>query len=81
MSRQLDHHTVFESQGTSQTIHLRAHMGKYSRRGSVAVLPSATGFHKEAILRFPKSLIELKIPNNSKSTKIFVKIQLHLFIC
>lgn len=32
------------------------------------------------ILRFQKSLVEFKIPNNIKSTKTFVKIQLHIFI-
>lgn len=46
----------------------------------MAILRYATTFYKESILRFQKSLTELKNPNNIKSTKIFVKVQLYLLI-
>lgn len=46
----------------------------------MAILLCATGFYKEATLSFKKSLIELTIPNNVKSTKIVLRRQLRLFI-
>lgn len=53
---------------------LDPHTVVFWSRGTSQVV--ATGH----ILRFQKSRIELKIPSNVKSTRTFVKIQLHIFI-